>query len=162
MPVRSASAPHALHRTQGAPLPDNARVRAALDWFARNISWINGQQVRLTEIPAPPFQEGQRAAAIKELLAETGLPVQIDKMGNVIGELRGANEKEIVMVAAHLDTVFPVGTEVKVRHEGGRMIAPGISDNGTGVAASLSPTSARKAKAIYAACARSWRRTMRN
>ncbi len=137
MPVRSASAPHALRRTQGAPLPDNARVRAALDWFARNISWINGQQVRLTEIPAPPFQEGQRAAAIKELLAETGLPVQIDKIGNVIGELRGANEKEIVMVAAHLDTVFPAGTEVKVRHEGGRMIAPGISDNGTGVAALL-------------------------
>jgi acetylornithine deacetylase/succinyl-diaminopimelate desuccinylase-like protein len=90
--------------------------------------------MRLTEIPAPPFQESQRASAVKELLAETGLAVEIDKTGNVIGELRGANEKEIVVLAAHLDTVFPAGTDVKVRRENGRMAAPGISDNGTGLA----------------------------
>ncbi len=52
-------------------------------------------------------------------------------------ELRGVNEKEIVIVSAHLDTVFPAGTEVKVHREGSRMTAPGISDNGTGVAALL-------------------------
>ena len=136
MPVRSAS-PHAPRQSQSSPLSDNPRVRAALDWFTPNISWINDQQARLTEIPAPPFQEAPRAAALKELLAEAGLSVQIDKAGNVIGELGGVNGKEIVIVSAHLDTVFPAGTEVKVHREGSRMTAPGISDNGTGVAALL-------------------------
>ncbi len=137
MPVRSAASPHAPRQAPGSRLSDNARVRAALDWFAPNISWVNDQQVRLTEIPAPPFQEAQRAAAVKELLAEAGLSVQIDKAGNVIGELRGVNEKEMVVMAAHLDTVFPPGTDVKVRRDGARMDAPGISDNGTGLAALL-------------------------
>ncbi len=135
MPVRSVASPQASRQAQGSRLPDDARVRAALDWFSPNISWVNDQQVRITEIPAPPFQEAQRATAVKELLAETGLSVQIDKTGNVIAELRGVNEKEIVIVAAHLDTVFPAGTDVKVHREGSRMTAPGISDNGSGVAA---------------------------
>ncbi len=137
MPVRSVASPHAPRQAQGSRLIDNARVRAAFDWFTPNISWINDQQARLTEIPAPPFKEAQRAAAVKELLAEAGLTVQIDKTGNVIGELRGVNEKEIVVVAAHLDTVFPPGTDVKVHRDGSRMAAPGISDNGSGVAALL-------------------------
>jgi tripeptide aminopeptidase len=104
-------------------------------WFAPNLNWINEQQVRLTEIPAPSFEEAQRATALKELLSEAGLDVQIDSVGNVIGELRGVNEKEIVVLSAHLDTVFPAGTDVKVRHDGNRLLAPGISDNGTGLAA---------------------------
>jgi len=119
----------------GAQFTESAEVRAALDWFARNLTWINDQQARLTEIPAPPFQEAQRAAAVKTLLASSGLDVQIDKAGNVIAELRGTNEKEIVVLAAHLDTVFPASTEIKVRREGQRLLAPGISDNGTGLAA---------------------------
>ncbi len=135
MPVRSASSPHPPRQAQSSRLTDNTRVRAALDWFTPNVSWVNDQQARITEIPAPPFQEAQRAAAIKALLAEAGLQAQIDKTGNVIGELRGANEKEIVAIAAHLDTVFPPGTHVKVHREGSRMTAPGISDNGSGLAA---------------------------
>ena len=137
MPVRSAASPRAPHQAPGSRLTDNARVRAALDWFTPNISWVNDQQARITEIPAPPFQEVQRAALVKDLLAEAGLSSQIDKAGNVIGELRGANEKEIVVVAAHLDTVFPPGTDVKVHRNGSRMDAPGISDNGSGLAALL-------------------------
>jgi tripeptide aminopeptidase len=137
MPVRSTVTGHLHRQAQAQKLSDYARVRAALDWFSPNISWVNSQQARLTEIPAPPFQETQRAAAVKELFAESGLPVHIDKTGNVIGELRGVNDKEIVCVAAHLDTVFPAGTDVSVHHEGGRMMAPGISDNGTGLAALL-------------------------
>ena len=87
----------------------NPQVRAALDWFPKNLAWINEEQSRLTEIPAPSFQEEKRAAAVKELLAAEGLPVSTDKIGNVIGELRGSNEKEVVLVSAHLDTVFPPG-----------------------------------------------------
>jgi tripeptide aminopeptidase len=137
MPVRSVASPHATRQPQGSRLIDNPRVRAALDWFTPNISWVNEQQAHITEIPAPPYQEAQRAAAVKALLTETGLAVQIDKIGNVIGELRGVNEKEVVVIAAHLDTVFPPGTDVKVHREGSRMAAPGISDNGSGVAALL-------------------------
>jgi tripeptide aminopeptidase len=137
MPVRSVFSPHAPRQAQTSRLTDNARVSAALDWFTPNISWVNDQQAHITEIPAPPFQEAQRAAAVKELLAEAGLAAQIDKTGNVIGELRGVNEKEVVVIAAHLDTVFPPGTDVKVHRDGSRMTAPGISDNGSGVAALL-------------------------
>jgi tripeptide aminopeptidase len=148
MPARSAVTGHLHRQAQSQKLSDHARVRAALDWFSPNISWVNIQQVRLTEIPAPPFQEVRRAAVVKELLSEFGLPVQIDKPGNVIGELRGVNEKEIVCLAAHLDTVFPAGTDVSVRHEGSRMMAPGISDNGAGLAALLAIVRALRAAHI--------------
>jgi tripeptide aminopeptidase len=135
MPVRSAGVPHSSRSATRTQFTDNSEVRSALAWFARNLVWINEQQIHLTEIPAPPFQEAQRAAAAKALLASSGLEVQIDKTGNVIAELRGANEKEIVVLSAHLDTVFPASTEIKVRREGDRLLAPGVSDNGTGLAA---------------------------
>ncbi len=135
MPVRSSLARHATRSASALQLGENAQVRAAMAWLSSNLNWTNDQQARLTEIAAPPFQEAQRAAAFKALLSADGLNVQVDATGNVIGELRGANEKEIVVLSAHLDTVFPAGTDVKVRHEGSRMLAPGISDNGTGLAA---------------------------
>jgi tripeptide aminopeptidase len=135
MPVRSVASPQASRQAPGSRLTDNARVRAALDWFTPNISWVNDQQARITEIPAPSYQEAPRAAVLKSLLADAGFAAQIDRTGNVIGELRGTNEKEIVAIAAHLDTVFPAGTDVKVHRDSSRMTAPGISDNGTGLAA---------------------------
>ena len=135
MPVRSSSVPHPSRSTTPRRLADNPQVAEALDWFSHNLTWINEQQVRLTEIPAPPFLEAQRAAAVKALLASSGLEVSIDQAGNVIGELPGGNDKEVVVLSAHLDTVFPPGTDVNVHHDGDRMVAPGISDNGTGLAA---------------------------
>jgi len=133
MPARSAI-PFSAHRmSQLAQTFQNAQVQTALAWFKPHLSWINDEQARLTEIPAPPFAEASRAQAVKVLLAAVGLEVHIDKTGNVIGELRGANEKEIVLLAAHMDTVFPAGTDVKVRRDKNRMSAPGISDNGTGL-----------------------------
>lgn len=106
-----------------------------MSWLTSNVKWVNEQQIRLTEIPAPSFQEGERAAVLKTLLASAGLNVQMDNIGNVIGELRGSSDKELVVLSAHLDTVFPAGTDVKVRRDGDRLLAPGISDNGTGLAA---------------------------
>ncbi len=135
MPNRSAVSAQVTRPDDTAPLAEQPAVRAALDWFGKNLTWINDEQARLTEIPAPSFQEEKRAAAVKELLADEGLKVRSDKIGNVIGEMTGTNEKEIVMVTAHLDTVFPAGTEIHVKREGERMLAPGISDNGTGLAA---------------------------
>lgn len=135
MPNRSVVLAQGTRPDATAPLAEQPSVRAALDWFGKNLTWINDEQARLTEIPAPSFQEEKRAAAVKELLADEGLKVRSDKIGNVIGEMTGTNEKEIVLVTAHLDTVFPAGTEVHVKREGERMSAPGISDNGTGLAA---------------------------
>jgi tripeptide aminopeptidase len=135
MPGRSAAPSHAQRQAPASRITENTRVRAALEWFGSNLAWLNHEQARLTEIPAPPFREAARGAAVREVLAESGLAMHTDKIGNVIGELRGTNENEIVLLTAHLDTVFPAGTTVKVRREGGRMLAPGISDNGTGIAA---------------------------
>jgi tripeptide aminopeptidase len=125
-------------RTRGASLSQasaNPQLRAALDWFKSHRAWIDDEQARLTEIPAPPFQEADRGAAVKVLLSAVGLEVSTDKVGNVIGLLRGATDKEIVVLSAHLDTVFPAGTDVTVHREKNRMSAPGISDNGAGLAA---------------------------
>jgi acetylornithine deacetylase/succinyl-diaminopimelate desuccinylase-like protein len=116
-------------------LPSGPQIRAAMEWFALHRAWIDEEQARLTEIPAPSFQESERAAAVKVLLSAVGLDVSTDKSGNVIGLLRGATDKEIVILSAHLDTVFPAGTEVKVHRDKSRMTAPGISDNGAGLAA---------------------------
>src|SRR5882724_390468 len=134
MPIRSAL-PQAARPLTSYPLAEQPQVRVALDWFAKNLKWINEQQTALTEIPAPSFQEEKRSAAVKALFVAEGLPVQTDKLGNVIAELRGANDKECILIAAHLDTVFPADTDVKVQREGDRLVAPGISDNGTGLAA---------------------------
>ena len=135
-PVVPFPADRSANRGGGAAqLPSGPQVRTALDWFGSHRAWIDDEQARLTEIPAPPFQEGERAAAVKVLLSAVGLEVSIDKAGNVIGLLRGASDKEIVLLSAHLDTVFPAGTDVKVHREKNRMSAPGISDNGSGLVA---------------------------
>jgi tripeptide aminopeptidase len=131
-PVISFPASRAAHFTQ---LQTNPQVRTALDWFLAHQAWIDDEQARLTEIPAPTFSEAERAAAVKVLLSAVGLEVTADKTGNVVGLLRGTLDKEVVVLSAHLDTVFPAGTEVKVHREKSRMTAPGISDNGAGLAA---------------------------
>jgi tripeptide aminopeptidase len=135
MPGRSAAPSHAQRQAPALRITESARVHAALDWFGPNLDWVNHEQARLTEIAAPPFQEAARGVAVRDVLAQSGLAVHTDKIGNVIGELRGVMESEIVLLSAHLDTVFPPGTNVKVRREGSHMLAPGISDNGTGIAA---------------------------
>jgi len=133
MPARSTIPISGNRAAQNAQIAQNPQVQTALAWFKPHLNWINDEQARLTEIPAPPFSEAQRAEAVKVLLAAVGLDVHLDKVGNVIGELRGANDREVVLIAAHLDTVFPADTEIKVRREKDRMYAPGISDNGTGL-----------------------------
>lgn len=113
---------------------DDPRVAHALELLKSGVAATTEEQVRITEIPAPPFQESVRAATMKKLLTAAGLQVSIDATGNVIGEFAGTSS-DIVMLTAHMDTVFPAGTDVRVKREGGRYLAPGISDNGTGLAA---------------------------
>jgi acetylornithine deacetylase/succinyl-diaminopimelate desuccinylase-like protein len=85
--------------------------------------------VQLTEIAAPPFEECERARAFRDMAAPLGLTdLTIDPAGNVTGLRRGSGNG-MVCVAAHLDTVFPAGTDVTVRREGTRLMAPGIGDD---------------------------------
>jgi acetylornithine deacetylase/succinyl-diaminopimelate desuccinylase-like protein len=85
--------------------------------------------ITLTETPAPPFQEAERAALWRRMAEAHGLEdVVTDAEGNVTGIRRGSG-KALIAVAAHLDTVFPAGTDVRVRREGNRLFAPGIGDD---------------------------------
>ena len=96
------------------------------------------QQVRLTEVPAPPFGEATPAGLFADLLKEAGATgVGSDDEGNVLGSVEGSGQGGPIVLAAHLDTVFPEGTPVRVREDGDRLLGPGISDNGRGLAAIL-------------------------
>lgn len=94
--------------------------------------------ITLTEIPAPPFAEEKRAAAYLEMLRAHGLEeCQQDEVGNVLGLRRGFGNGDILVVAAHLDTVFPAGTDVRVRREGTKLFAPGVGDDTRSLAVNL-------------------------
>ncbi len=95
--------------------------------------------VTLTEIPAPPFKEQRRAAVFLQMLRDHGLTdVELDAEGNAMGVRKGAGSGPMLAVAAHLDTVFPEGTDVRVRREGTKLMAPGVSDDTQGLALMLS------------------------
>lgn len=95
--------------------------------------------IALTEIPAPPFKEERRARAYLAMLQQHGLSdVERDEEGNVMGIRRGRGGGPMLAVLAHLDTVFPEGTDVKVRREGTRLMAPGVGDDTRGLALMLS------------------------
>jgi acetylornithine deacetylase/succinyl-diaminopimelate desuccinylase-like protein len=88
--------------------------------------------VTLTEIPAPPFKEDRRAKAYMEMLRGVGLAdIEQDEEGNVMGVWKGTAgaDAPLLAVAAHLDTVFPEGTDVAVKRDGTRLTAPGIGDD---------------------------------
>lgn len=93
---------------------------------------IVAETIQLTEIPAPPFKEKARGEAYLAMLKAAGLTdVEMDAEGNVMGLRRGmgAAGGPVVVLAAHLDTVFPEGTNVKVRREGTKLHAPGVGDD---------------------------------
>ncbi len=119
-------------------LPADPQVRRALEFVQQNEPWVIEQQIRLTEIAAPPFKEATRAQAYKQAFEELGLKnVRIDKEGNVLGERPGRQPRPHLVLAAHLDTVFPEGTDVRVKRDGALLKAPGIADDGRGLAVVL-------------------------
>lgn len=115
--------------------PAVAQAVRAVDELA---AWTLEQQIKITEIPAPPFQEAARARYLEEQFRRLGLGnVRRDAIGNVLGEYRGRDSDSWVLVSAHLDTVFPPETPVHVVRNGNRLVGPGISDNGNGLATLL-------------------------
>ena len=121
-------------RSSAAAITADPRVRQALAKLASDAPAVTEDQIRITEIPAPSFRESLRGTHLAELFADAGLKVHSDQAGNVIGERPGSARGEYVLITAHLDTVFPAGTDVHVRRDGSKLFAPGISDNGTGLA----------------------------
>jgi acetylornithine deacetylase/succinyl-diaminopimelate desuccinylase-like protein len=113
-------------------------VQRALDFFLREGDWILQQQIRVTSIPAPPFHEEERALYLEEQFQMLGLEkVRRDSIGNVLGERAGSDAEHVVLLSAHMDTVFRAETEIEVRREGNRWVGPGVADNGAGLAALL-------------------------
>jgi tripeptide aminopeptidase len=128
---------------------DGQSFKAAADALQKDHDrWIS-EVIKLTEIPAPPFKEQERAKAYMEMLKAHGLTdVEIDQEGNAIGVRKGTGGGPLVVVSAHLDTVFPEGTDVKVKRDGSRLAAPGISDDSAGLATLLSIVRAMDAAGI--------------
>jgi acetylornithine deacetylase/succinyl-diaminopimelate desuccinylase-like protein len=119
-------------------LLNDSTVKAALEAARRGEARAVEDQAVLTEIPAPGFHEAARAEAMKRRFEEAGLKnVRIDKAGNVLGERPGAAPRPNIVLAAHLDTVFPEGTDVRVKRDGAVLKAPGVGDDGRGLAALL-------------------------
>lgn len=115
--------------------PKMAAARAQL---TKDYSRIIDDIIVLTEIPAPPFKEHTRAAAFMDMLEAHGLTdVEMDAEGNVMGVRKGSGGGPLVVVGAHLDTVFPEGTDVKVRRTATRLTAPGVGDDTSSLAIML-------------------------
>jgi acetylornithine deacetylase/succinyl-diaminopimelate desuccinylase-like protein len=121
-----------------AAIRADARFGVASDRLRADHDRTVADLVTLCEIPAPPFSEEKRAAAYLEMLRAHGLEeVEQDAVGNVMGLRRGFGNGDILVVAAHLDTVFPAGTDVRVRREGTKLFAPGVSDDTWSLAVNL-------------------------
>jgi tripeptide aminopeptidase len=121
-----------------AGLSEDPQVKAALAAAQANEPHFIDEQIRICEIPAPPFHEDIRARELERLFKGAGLQdVRIDKAGNVIGVRPGAAPHPNLLLQAHLDTVFPEGTNVKVTREGTVLKGPGIGDDCRGLAAML-------------------------
>ena len=119
----------------GPLLIQQPAVRASLEAARAAELQMIDEQVRICEVEAPPFQEAKRAQLVAQLMREAGLKnVRLDPEGNVIGERPGTNPRPNVVLSAHLDTVFPTGTNVKVRRQGRVLRGPGIGDDCRGLA----------------------------
>ena len=115
-----------------AAVASDPAVQAALASLDRERSFED--VVTISEVPAPPFGEGPRAALVRDMLAETGFGrAGLDDAGNVIAYREGRTGERVVAVLAHIDTVFPPETDVRVRRDGRTLTGPGVGDNARGV-----------------------------
>lgn len=123
----------------GVAIPHtNPRVASALEKLKTDEPWLVQQQISICEIEAPPFKEQRRAQDYVNRFKALGYSnARLDSTGNVIVERPGTPGKPVVVLSAHLDTVFPEGTDVKVRQSGDTLRGPGIGDDCRGLAVLL-------------------------
>jgi tripeptide aminopeptidase len=112
------------------------RIHRALRFISEHEPQIEADQIRLTEIPAPPFRERARALAFSEELDKLQLHPSMDSIGNVVAAYEGVGNNPLV-IGAHLDTVFPPSTALQLRRKAQMLLLPGISDNSAGIVALL-------------------------
>ncbi len=117
-----------------ADLIQTASIKAALAAARASEPQTIDDQIRFCEIPAPSFKEAARGAELRKAFQELGLQnVRVDAAGNVLGDRPGAAPRPRLVVAAHLDTVFPEGTDVHVKRDGAMLYGPGIGDDCRGL-----------------------------
>ena len=91
--------------------------------------------IAIQQIPAPTFNERKRGAYIQDRFLQEGIAhTAMDEVGNVYGRLTGKTSSQPIVISAHLDTVFPLDTDLHVEHLADRITGPGIGDNAVGVA----------------------------
>ncbi|TFW14817.1 M20/M25/M40 family metallo-hydrolase [Duganella callida] len=113
-------------------------VRQALAYIEKNEHTTQANMLAINAIPAPTFAEAERARDYAARLKAAGLTdVHLDQAGNVLGTYKGSGKGPLVVLAAHLDTVYPAATSLAVREKDDRIYAPGIADNGRSLAAML-------------------------
>jgi acetylornithine deacetylase/succinyl-diaminopimelate desuccinylase-like protein len=131
------------------PLVSRPDVRKALDYIHDHERQQVEKQIAIAQIAAPPFHEETRGKAVAEEFRRVELQdVEIDSIGNVLGWIHGSSPRTLV-IAAHLDTVFPEGTNVTVKHQGNRLIGPGLVDDTRGLTAVLALVEALKTANIH-------------
>jgi len=136
LPVAGASQQDAANL--GTRLLQDAAVKAGLESIRASEPQTIEDQIRVCEVEAPPFKEAKRAQLYAQMFRDAGLEnVRVDKEGNVLGERKGLQAHPHLVFAAHLDTVFPEGTNVTVKREGAVLRAPGIGDDCRGLAVLL-------------------------
>jgi tripeptide aminopeptidase len=119
-----------------AQLTSSPHVARAIRFFETNSEAITEEHIRICSIPASPFGERERAEYLTRKFSELGLAeVEIDDEGNALGLLRGSSRSPLMVVSAHLDTVFSKETDFTVVRRDGKLFAPGIADDGCGLAA---------------------------
>jgi acetylornithine deacetylase/succinyl-diaminopimelate desuccinylase-like protein len=113
-------------------------VRTCLEWFRKERAWINEQHLKLCRVAAPTFFEEKRAEWMMERFRALGWDAKVDRAGNVIASLPGQRDQPAIAVTAHLDTVLAPKSPEDIKVAGdGRMLGPGVSDNGAGLSALL-------------------------
>ena len=137
--VASARAADNQYTAEVKKIMDNASYKEAVKFIDSDYDRVIAEGIKLTEIPAPPFKEEKRAAVYAQMFKDVGLTdVEIDQEGNVLGIRKGtAGDGKFVVISAHLDTVFPEGTDVTVKREGTKLYAPGIGDDTLSLAINL-------------------------
>ena len=124
-----------------AALASDRAVHRAFGWLHLHEAQMRRWQMEFLGIPAPPFGEAERAAWFCERFAEMGLTgATVDAEGNAVAELRAEGAKDngpVVMLSAHLDTVFPAGTDCAPKEDEAKILGPGACDNGAGLTALL-------------------------
>lgn len=126
------------YQTEMKALSDQTVIKSAFKTIIDLEPETQKDLITLTEIPAPPYKEQKRAAKFMEMIKAIGADsVWTDAAGNVIALKKGKSGKKKVVLEAHLDTVFPEGTDVTVKHRGDTLLAPGIGDDTRGLAVLL-------------------------